>query len=87
MPPSLSILKTLAVRTMYAVVCGLALAGTAAAAQPAAPACPPTAEARLTPQLLEQARRRPVDRGYLWRIVKDGRTSWLYGTLHLGRAA
>lgn len=87
MPPSLSTLKTFAVRTVQVVVCGLALAGAAAAAQPAAPACPPSAEARLTPQVLEQARRRPVDRGYLWRIEKDGRTSWLYGTLHLGRAA
>lgn len=26
------------------------------------------------------------DRGFLWRIARDGRTSWLYGTLHVGRA-
>ncbi len=27
------------------------------------------------------------DRGFLWRIERDGRTSWLYGTVHVGRAA
>jgi len=86
MLPSLSMLKTFAARIARAAAIGLALAGPAAAAPAAGPACPPSAEARLTPQVLEQARRRPVDRGYLWRIEKDGRTSWLYGTLHLGRA-
>jgi len=25
------------------------------------------------------------DRGYLWRITKDGRVSFLYGTMHIGR--
>src|SRR5437763_6015355 len=27
----------------------------------------------------------PRDRGLLWRIEKDGRTSWLYGTIHVGK--
>ncbi|HWH83048.1 MAG TPA: TraB/GumN family protein, partial [Burkholderiaceae bacterium] len=27
------------------------------------------------------------DRGFLWRIEKGGHSSWLYGTLHVGRAA
>ncbi len=31
--------------------------------------------------------REAQDRGFLWRITKDGRTSWLYGTIHLGRLA
>lgn len=26
------------------------------------------------------------DRGLLWRVTRDGRTSWLYATLHVGRA-
>jgi uncharacterized protein YbaP (TraB family) len=26
-----------------------------------------------------------VDRGMLWQLQRDGRTSWLYGTLHVGR--
>jgi hypothetical protein len=31
------------------------------------------------------ALRNGVDRGMLWRIERDGRTSWLYGTIHVGR--
>ena len=27
------------------------------------------------------------DRGYLWRISRDGRSSWLFGTLHVGKPA
>lgn len=68
------------------------LALVACAAPPAQAAdtparCPPAAAARLTPKVLEDARRQPVDRGYLWRLEKDGRTSWLHGSLHLGQAA
>lgn len=43
------------------------------------PPAPPTAE---TLALAQGAAR---DRGFLWRLEKDGRTSWLYGTLHLAR--
>lgn len=56
------------------------------AAQPGA-ACPPSAQSQLTPQAVKAAQRQPQDRGFLWRLERDGRTSWLYGTLHLGRAA
>lgn len=56
------------------------------AAQPEA-ACPPSAQSQLTPQAVKAAQRQPQDRGFLWRLERDGRTSWLYGTLHLGRAA
>lgn len=60
----------------------------AAAAAPAASApardCPPVAQdptqAQL-PGLIERAR----DRGMLWKISKDGRSGYLYGTLHVGR--
>lgn len=60
----------------------LALAGTAACAQAAG--CPPA------PPVLESLRaddlRRDVrDRGLLWRLDRDGRTSWLYGTMHVSR--
>ena len=48
--------------------------------------CPPAAQSLLTPRALEQARKQPRDRGYLWRLERDGHSSWLYGTLHLGRA-
>ncbi len=27
------------------------------------------------------------DRGFLWKLQRDGRTSWLYGTVHVGRPA
>ncbi len=47
-------------------------------------ACPPSAIASLEKPGAGQ--RNGVDRGMLWRIEKDGRTSWLYGTIHLGRA-
>ncbi len=43
------------------------------------PAPPPTAQA------LDEALRSARDRGFLWRLEKDGRTSWLYGTVHLAR--
>lgn len=51
--------------------------------QPAAADCPPSAgpSAEALARASEQAR----DRGFLWRIRKDGRTSWLYGTVHVGR--
>ncbi len=50
-----------------------------AAAEPA-PACPPP--------LPTQAGTAPErDVGLLWRITRDGRSSWLYGTLHVGKPA
>jgi len=47
----------------------------------AADACPPTPSLP-DPQALRKA---AADHGFLWRISKDGRASYLYGTLHLGR--
>jgi len=46
---------------------------------PAVPAAPTQAE---TDAGMKTAR----DRGFLWRIYKDGRTSFLYGTIHVGQA-
>lgn len=43
------------------------------------PPAPPSAEA------LVQAQRDARDRGFLWRLEKDGHASWLYGTVHLAR--
>lgn len=63
-----------------------ALPASAAAGADAPPpkACPPT-----TPPLgveqVQQGMRDARDRGYLWRIRKDGRDSWLFGTLHVAR--
>lgn len=46
--------------------------------------CPPTAEA-FTPEQLQAGPRSARDRGFLWRITRDGRSSWLYGTVHAAR--
>jgi uncharacterized protein len=48
--------------------------------------CPPTAQAP-TPEQMAQGQREAKDRGALWKLTKDGRSSYLYGTLHLGRLA
>lgn len=52
------------------------------AAPPATcPAPPPPLSVEQVQQGLREAR----DHGYLWRLRKDGRESWLYGTLHVAR--
>jgi uncharacterized protein len=64
-------------------VCGLwVCAGMPVGTARAAPACPPTVQAAVQAQ--PGAAR---DRGYLWRISRDGRSSWLFGTLHVGKPA
>jgi uncharacterized protein YbaP (TraB family) len=47
--------------------------------------CPPEIEP-FTPELFTKAQSQASDRGLLWAITKDDRVSYLYGTLHLGRA-
>jgi uncharacterized protein YbaP (TraB family) len=57
-----------------------ASSGTAALdCQALAATAPASAEA------LQAALRDARDHGYLWRISKDGRSSWLFGTFHVGR--
>ena len=53
----------------------LLMAGLAQAAS-----CPPP-----LPQAASSAPER--DRGLLWRVTRDGRSSWLFGTLHVGKPA
>ncbi|HEY1130360.1 MAG TPA: TraB/GumN family protein [Roseateles sp.] len=48
-------------------------------------ACPPVPQAPTTDQATRWAAQAP-DRGLLWRISRDGRSSYLYGSLHLGKA-
>lgn len=65
---------------------GLWLLHSSAAAQAVAgadTACPPPAVAP-TQQQVQAAAARARDRGFLWRVTKDGRTSHLYGTIHVG---
>ena len=67
---------------------GLALCfvvATACAQAPAPPGCPPQAQAP-TAEQLQAWRRDARDRGFLWRIARDGRVSYLYGTVHVARS-
>jgi uncharacterized protein YbaP (TraB family) len=60
-----------------------AQADAASEAQPAA-ACPP--QARLpAPAELQRLARQARNHGLLWRVRHEGRTSWLYGTIHVGK--
>jgi uncharacterized protein len=65
-------------------LCALLLLATGAALAQTAPDCPPAAP---TLQSLdpEELRRDVRDRGLLWRLEKEGRVSWLYGTVHVSR--
>lgn len=73
------------------IPCGVALAGlvfalgagsTGAAQDP--PTCPPEARPP-SPAQVEEGTRAAHDRGFMWRLSKGGRTSHLYGTIHVGR--
>lgn len=48
--------------------------------------CPPALQ---TPSIerLEEARDQAINRGFLWRVYKGGRVSYLYGSLHVGKLA
>jgi uncharacterized protein YbaP (TraB family) len=47
-------------------------------------ACPPSLQVPTADQVV-QARQATRNRGFLWKISKDQRISYLYGTIHLGR--
>ncbi len=55
-----------------------------ALAQPAS--CPPAATPPTAAQR-QHGQRSAQDHGFLWRIRKDGRTSYLYGTVHVAKLA
>jgi uncharacterized protein len=63
------------------VVAGLLFVAGCALAQANCPPPAPGPDA-LRPELLQAEVR---DRGFLWRLDKEGRTSWLYGTVHASR--
>lgn len=79
-------------RPPAAILCRAALAGlllalgagsTGAAQDP--PTCPPEARPP-SPAQIEEGAKAAHDRGFMWRLSKGGRTSYLYGTIHVGRA-
>lgn len=59
-------------------------AGGGTGAPAAARECPP-APSSPSAQQLQAAQEQARDRGMLWRLTRDGRTSYLYGTVHIGR--
>ena len=65
--------------TFFLFLLALALPAYAAGAN-----CPAAAE-QPTPEMAQAAMRNPGDHGFLWRISKDGRTSFLYGTIHVAK--
>jgi uncharacterized protein len=68
---------------LVALVTALA-ALTAFAQSNSAASCPPQPAAP-TPQQMQDAQAQAKDRGFLWRISKDGRTHHLFGTIHVGK--
>ncbi|WP_158218915.1 TraB/GumN family protein [Roseateles aquatilis] len=78
-----SVLTTLArrgVAAMAVLAAGLGLLGLAGAATPS---CPPEPAPLPAEQLAAKAR----DRGLMWTLRRDGRTSYLYASLHVGKPA
>lgn len=74
-------------RSLGMLLSGLVLAGFAWAgstAPPVATDCPPQATLP-TPEQLAAGQAAARDRGFLWRIERDGQRSWLYGTVHVAR--
>jgi len=67
---------------VIAAACTVAASPAFAAAPPAA--CPPEA-APLTAEAISAGMQTAKDHGFLWRLSKDGRTSYLYGTIHAAR--
>lgn len=56
------------------------------AAHSAEAGCPPVPQMP-TAEQMQQAQAAARDRGALWRLRKDGRVSYLYGTVHVGKLA
>lgn len=48
--------------------------------------CPPPPPAIPSAEAIQEGIANARDRGFLWRIEKGGRTSYLYGTVHAGKA-
>jgi hypothetical protein len=69
----------------WGVWAALALALLQGPAARASTDCPPPPPSSPTSQQLEAAQANAKDRGFLWRITRDGASSYLYGTIHLGR--
>jgi uncharacterized protein len=70
---------------LWALLAACALASATVRAQTSnAASCPPQATAP-TPQQLQAAQAQAKDRGFLWRVTKDGHKHHLFGTIHVGK--
>ena len=67
-----------------AIAALLPLAAAHAASAAIEPLCPPPAEP-LTAERLTAGMKTAKDHGFFWRLSKDGRVSYLYGTIHAAR--
>jgi uncharacterized protein YbaP (TraB family) len=69
-----------------AALLSLVLAGIThtARADDAPAACPPMAK-QITAEQITAGMKYGADRGFLWRITKSGRSSYLYGTIHVAK--
>ena len=67
-----------------ALVFALPFAAPVAAEETANVSCPPAAQP-LTAESLRDGVAGARDHGFIWRISKDGRTSYLYGTIHAAK--
>lgn len=80
MPMRTTVLRLLRAASLFSLFNLLLLAKTLAAAA----ACPPPPQAPTAAQIQQLSASAP-DRGFLYRLSRDGHDSYLYGTLHLGR--
>jgi hypothetical protein len=77
--------RLLAGAPLAAIVAALPLpAAHAADAAQAAASCPPAAQP-LSASMFSDGLAKATDHGFLWRISKGGRTSYLYGTIHAAK--
>lgn len=81
--------RTLFATGLAALTLSAAATATAHAAAPSAPAssASPTCAPEPPPATADQLAAQTRDRGLLWTLRKDGRTSYLYASLHLGKPA
>lgn len=69
---------------LVSICAGLCCLAASAMVAHATPSCPPQ-PAPPNRELMLKAQQQAVDRGFLWRIRRYGRESFLYGTVHAGR--
>jgi uncharacterized protein YbaP (TraB family) len=68
-----------ALGTLGALACATGAAGQSTAAE-----CPPATQPPTQAQM-QAAAQAARDRGALWKLTRDGRVSYLYGTIHVGK--